>query len=139
MATPEWNTGLTDADFRTAMLGALRLLGVLAVVVMAGFWWGNGWQGGLLVLVGAVISGWSLWEWLRLVTAMNVQMDGGRDAKPMWPVLMGFVLRLGLTLVALYASLRYLHGTVFALAAGLGLGVVALTVEALRLMKRWTV
>jgi hypothetical protein len=53
-------------------------------------------------------------------------------------ILAGFFLRLGLTVVVLYVSLKYLNGTVFALAAGLGLGVLALTVEALRLMKRWT-
>ena len=54
-------------------------------------------------------------------------------------VLSGFFLRLGLTVVLLYVSLKYLNGSVWALAAGLGLGVFALTVEGLRLMKAWTV
>jgi hypothetical protein len=39
----------------------------------------------------------------------------------------------------LYVSLKYLNGSVFALAAGLGLGVLSLTIESLKLMKRWTV
>ena len=37
-------------------------------------------------------------------------------------VLLGFFLRLGLTVVVLYVSLKYLNGSVYALAAGLGLG-----------------
>ena len=54
-------------------------------------------------------------------------------------VLFGFFLRLGLTVVLLYVSLKVLNGSVYALAAGLALGVFALTVEGLRLMKAWTV
>jgi hypothetical protein len=54
-------------------------------------------------------------------------------------VLVGFFLRLGLTLAVLYVSLRYLNGSVWALAAGLALGVFTLSVEGLRLMKAWTV
>ena len=40
-------------------------------------------------------------------------------ARPMGRVLVGFFLRLGLTLVLLYVSLKYLNGSVYALAAGL--------------------
>jgi hypothetical protein len=66
-------------------------------------------------------------------------MDGGEKAKPMGLILFGFFLRLGLTVVLLYVSLKILNGSVYALAAGLALGVFALTVEGLRLMKAWTV
>jgi len=38
----------------------------------------------------------------------------------------------------LYVSLKYLQGTVFALAAGLGLGLVSLIIEASKLLKRPT-
>jgi len=90
-----------------------------------------------------VISSTSLWEWLRLMTALNKSMDARPDAAsaksiPMGMILFGFFARLGLTVAVLYASLKYLHGTVFALAAGIGLGLLSLTIEALRLMKRWT-
>ena len=127
--------GLTDADFRRTMLASLRLTAALCVVVAGVFWWRAGWQSGLLVAIGAVISAASLWEWLRLMTAVNQQMDAGKTARPMGLILTGFFLRLGLTLVVLYASLKYLNGTAFGLAAGLGLGVIALTIEALRLLK----
>ena len=136
------SVGMTDADLRSTMLSAIRLLAGLCVVMMAIFWLKAGWQSALLVAIGAAISMASLWEWLRLMTAVNQRMDAaktpGEKPAPMGMVLVGFFARLGLTVVVLYVSLKYLHGTAFALAAGLGLGVLSLTIEALRLMKRWT-
>jgi hypothetical protein len=79
-----------------------------------------------------------LWEWLRLMKAINERMDAGKAARPMGMILFGFFARLALTVAVLYGSLKYLHGTVFALAAGIGLGLLSLTIEALRLLKRWT-
>jgi hypothetical protein len=129
----------TDADFRRTMWSALRLLVVISVVASPVVWWKMGWQSAVLLLVGALISGSGLYEWLRLMTAVMVRMDGGGKARPMGMVLAGFFLRLGLTVVLLYVSLKVLNGSVYALAAGLALGVFALTVEGLRLMKAWTV
>jgi hypothetical protein len=138
-----WTAGLTDEDFRGTMLSALRLLAILSVFAIAFFWLKFGWQSAALFLIGAIISAASLWEWLRLMTAVMERMDAtpdpNRKSRPMGLILFNFFLRLGLTVVVLYVSLKYLNGTVFALAAGLGLGVFSLTVEAIRLMKRWTV
>jgi len=130
---------LTDADFKRTIWSALRLVVVVAVVAAPLVWWKMGWQSALLLVVGAAISGSGLFEWLRLMTAVMVRMDGGEKARPMGLVLFGFFLRLGLTVVVLYVSLKVLNGSVYALAAGLALGVFALTVEGLRLMKAWTV
>jgi hypothetical protein len=129
----------TDADFKRAMWSALRLLTVVTVVGFPLVWWKMGWQSAVLLVVGAVISGSGLWEWLRLMTAVMARMDGGQTARPMGMVLAGFFLRLGLTVVLLYVSLKTLDGSVYALAAGLALGVFSLAVEGLRLMKAWTV
>ena len=129
---------LTDEDFRRTMLAALRLLAVLAGLAMALFWWRSSWQSAALLLVGAAISAASLWEWLRLMSAVMERMDAGGKARPMGMLLTGFFLRLGLTVAVLYVSLRYLNGSVYALAAGLGLGVISLSVEGFRLMNRWT-
>ena len=136
---PQFTAGLSDADLRRTMLAAIRLLAVLGVVVAAVFGLKMGWQSALLVVIGATISGFSLWEWMRLMTTVNAMMDKGGTPQPMGMILTGFFLRLGLTLVVLYVSLKYLHGTVFALAAGIGLGIFSLTIEALKLLKRWTV
>jgi hypothetical protein len=129
----------SDADFKRTILSALRLLVVITAVAAPVVWWKLGWQSAVLLLVGALISGSGLFEWLRLMTAVMLRMDGGAKARPMGMVLFGFFLRLGLTVVLLYVSLKILNGSVYALAAGLALGVFALTVEGLRLMKAWTV
>ena len=129
----------SDEDFRRTILRALRLLVVVTVVAAPILWWKLGWQSAVLLVVGAAISGSGLFEWLRLMTAVMVRMDAGGKARPMGMVLLGFFLRLGLTIVLLYVSLKVLNGSVYALAGGLALGVFALSVEGLRLMKAWTV
>ena len=130
---------LTDEDVKGALRRALRLLAIIALLGAALFWWRSGWQSALLLLVGAGISGASLWEWLRLMTAIMVRMDGGGKANPMGLIVAGFLLRLGLTFGLAYVSLKYLNGSVYAMALGLGLGVFSLSVEGLRLMKQWSV
>ena len=130
--------GMTDDDVRDAVLASIRLLAILSVAGAALFWWGKNWQSAVLLIVGAAISLTSLWEWLRLMTAINQRMDKGRSPRPMGMILFGFFARLGLTLAVLYVSLKFLHGTVLALAAGLGLGLVSLSIEAFRLLKRTT-
>ncbi len=130
------SSGLTDADVRNAMLRAIRLAALLAAVAAAILLWRLNWQSAVLLLVGAAISVSSLWEWMRLMAAVNARMDAGGEPRPMGAIVFGFITRLALTLLVLYASLRYLHGTVFALAGGLGLGLVSLVIEASRLLKR---
>lgn len=133
----------TDQDFRTTILRALRLLLVLTVAALPLIWWKLGWRSGALLVVGAVISGSGLWEWLRLLTAVMRRMDAsGGSAEGMRPVALvffGFVVRLVLVLGVLYGSLKVLHGSVVAIAVGLGLGIFSLTIEGLRLLKAWTV
>jgi hypothetical protein len=129
----------SDADFKRTILSALRLLAIVTAIAAPLLAWKLGWRSAALLLVGSVISGSGLWEWLRLMSAVMVRMDAGAEAKPMAMVLLGFFLRLGLTLVLLYVSLKFLDGSVYALAAGLGLGVFSLTVEGVRLLKAWTV
>ena len=130
---------LTDEDFKRTVWSALRLMAIFTVVAAPIVWWKMGWQSALLLVVGALISGSGLFEWLRLMTAVMVRMDGGEKARPMGLVLMGFFLRLGLTVAVLYVSLKLLNGSVYALAAGLALGVFVLSIEGLRLIKAWTV
>jgi hypothetical protein len=129
----------SDEDFTRTIWKALRLIGMLLVLLVPLVWWKAGWQSAALLAIGAVISGSGLYEWLRLMTAVMARMDLGGAAKPLGMVLAGFFIRLGLTIVILYVSLRFLDGSVYALAGGLALGVFSLSVEGLRLMKAWTV
>ena len=128
----------SDADFSRTMMRALRLLAVVTVLAVPVVWWKMGWQSATLLVVGAVISGSGLYEWLRLMTAVMARMDGGEAARPMGAILTVFFLRMGLTLVVLYVSLKLLNGSIYALAAGLVLGVFSLSIESLRLVKAWT-
>jgi hypothetical protein len=129
----------SDEDFRLTVIRSIKLLAVTAAAGALLLWWKLGWQSAALLLVGAAISGSGLFEWLRLMTAVMHRMDGGANARPVAMVLVGFFLRLGLAVVLLYVSLKVLNGSVYALAGGLALGVFALTVEGLRLIKAWTV
>ena len=132
----------TDDDATRTIVRALRLLAVVTLVAAPVVWWKMNWQSAVLLVAGAAISGAGLWKWLRLMTVVMAAMDanGGENvARPTGRVLMGFFLTLGLMLLVLYVSLKYLDGSVYALAAGLALGVFALTFEALRLVKAWTV
>jgi hypothetical protein len=142
--------GFTEADVRATLVRSLRLLAVLTVVGMALVGFKLGWRSSLMVLVGAAISGTGLWEWMRLMSAVMARMDASAAAaaksgdevkavRPMGLVLTGFFLRLGLTIAVLYVSLKFLNGSVIALALGLGLGIVSLTFEAIKMARAWTV
>jgi hypothetical protein len=131
--------GFTDADVRATLVRTLRLLAVLTVLGMGFVWWKLGWQSAVFLLEGAAISGSGLWEWMRLMSAVMARMDSGAKARPMGMVLTGFFLRLGLAIAVLYVSLKFLNGSVIALAVGLGLGIASLTFEAIRMARAWTV
>jgi len=75
-----------------------------------------------------VRAGSGLFEWLRLMVALMARMDteGAAPARPLAPVLIGFFMRLGIAVAVLYVSLKFLDGSVYALVAGLALGVAAL-------------
>lgn len=142
--------GFTEADVRATLVRSLRLLAVLTVVGMALVGFKLGWRSSLMVLVGAAISGTGLWEWMRLMSAVMARMDASaavaaatgdevKTVRPMGLVLTGFFLRLGLTIAVLYVSLKFLNGSVIALALGLGLGIISLTFEAIKMARAWTV
>lgn len=134
--------------------GSLHKAAVLVLVLTATgmpvVWFAGGWQSALLLLVGAAISASGLWEWNRLMAALMARMDaqdamqaqtGAEKAKApsVAFAVAGFVVRLLVVFVVLYASLKYLHGSVLALAAGLAMGVFALTVEGVRLLRDGTI
>ncbi|MGP8259919.1 MAG: hypothetical protein ACLQM6_08215 [Acidobacteriaceae bacterium] len=133
----------SDEDFKRTMWSALRMVAIAVAVGVPLLWWKLGWASAALFAVGATISGSGLFEWLHLMTAMMARMDAGGEkpakVRPLGRVLTGFVLRLGCALALLYVSLKYMHGSVYALIAGLALAVAALTIEGLRLLRRWTV
>jgi hypothetical protein len=125
----------TDADLKAALRRAFKTTAILGLVLAVFLTIVYGWQTGALLLAGALISATGLWEWQRLIAFINARLDKQQTAGGAGRVVATFSLRLLLAGGVLYGSLRCFHGSVYALVAGLGLAVFALTIEALRLIR----
>lgn len=132
---PGGAAAITDEDLREMMRRALRTVTVLAVVGWVALTLLLGWQTGLLFLAGGAISWTGIWEWRSLALTVFARLDNRQTARPMGRTLTTFFLRLGMAVAILYVSLRCLHGSVYALVSGLGLAVLALSIEALRFLR----
>ena len=135
---------LTDDDVRGIILRSLRLAAIVTGICVPLVWWKLGWPSAVYLIVGAAISTTGIFESFRLMNAlmrrMELQMKGETAEVPLKrPVLVGFFLRMGIALVVLYVSLKTLDGSVYALASGLLLGVIALSIEGMRTMRPWSV
>ncbi len=126
---------LTFADLDAMLRRALRntlILGAIAAL-MAGI--GGGWPSGALLAVGALISAASIWEWRRLARVINARLDKQKTPASTPVVVLFFVLRLTVFAGVIYGSLKCFHGSIVALLFGLGLAVLAIAWEALRLLR----
>jgi hypothetical protein len=123
---------MTDNDLFAMLHRAMRLVIILGIVLAIVFTIKAGWQSGLLALVGAGISFTGIREWRTLSLTLFAHMDDRPAARPMGRTVVMFLLRLCLVGAVLYVSLRCLHGTIYALVAGIALSVLALSFEALR-------
>lgn len=124
----------TDADLKAALRRAFKATAIVGAVLAIVLTFVYGWRTGVLLLVGAVISATGLWEWQRLVAFINARLDQQKTTGA-GRVATTFLLRLLFAAGLLYVSLRCLHGSIYALVAGLALGVFALTVEAVRMIR----
>jgi hypothetical protein len=136
----------TDADAGAVILRSVQTVGVLALIGTPIAAWKGGWRSALLLLVGAAVSASGLWEWRRLMTALMIRMEPaegehivGARRPSIGFALVGFFIRLFVVVAVLYVSLKYLNGSALALVAGISMGVFALTVEGLRLLRSGTI
>ncbi|MGD0547231.1 MAG: ATP synthase subunit I, partial [Terracidiphilus sp.] len=120
-----------DAMLRRALRNTLILGAVAALIVGIG----GGWPSAALLAVGALISAASIWEWQRLVRLINARMDQQKTPASAPVVVVFFVLRLTVFAGVIYGSLKCFHGSIVALLFGLGLAVLAIGWEALRLLR----
>ena len=125
----------TDADLKASMSRAMRATAILAVVGAVALTLAAGWQTAALFLAGAVVSVTGLYEWQQLIAVINAKLDNEKTPRATGFTLTMFFLRLGIAGLIIYASLRCFHGSLYALLAGLGLAVLALSVEALRMLR----
>ena len=140
----------TQAQAAHSLQRAVWLVLGMAVAGAPIAWVLRDWQSAALLLVGAAISASGLYEWRRLMAALLHRMDAqdalqagvaleDRKAPSIGFAVAGLIVRLGVVIAVLYVSLRYLHGSVLALAAGLAMGVFALLIEGLRLLRSGTI
>jgi len=126
---------LTQADLDAMLNRALRntlILGLISALVVS---IGAGWRSGAMLATGTLISAASIWEWQRLIRVINARMDKQKTPASAPVVVLFFVLRLTVFAGVIYGSLKCFHGSVAALLFGLGLAVLAIGWEAIRLMR----
>ncbi len=125
----------SDADLKASMRRAIRLTAVLAVAGSIGLFFLAGWQTAALFIAGALVSATGLYEWQQLIAVINAKLDNQKSPRATGFTLMMFFLRLGIAALIIYASLRCFNGSLYALIGGLGLAILALTIEAVRLLR----
>lgn len=125
----------TDADLKASMRRAMLFTAVCAVAGFVVLAFTLGWRTGALFVAGAVVSVTGLYEWQQLIGLINAKLDQQETPRSSGFVLAMFFLRMGIAAAIIYASLRFLDGSLYALLAGLGLAIVALTVEAVRMVR----
>jgi hypothetical protein len=130
---------LTDALLKASMRRAMWVVVALALASAVLLLLTMGWQTALLLLIGAAIALSGLWEWQKLIALilakLDVQAGMARPSASGARVIIGFLLRLVIAAAVLYVSLKSLHGSVYALLGGLALAMLALAIEAMRLIR----
>jgi hypothetical protein len=136
---PETQTILnfTDADLKAALNSALRTC-VALTIVSAGVWYFvAGIRSGALCLACGVVSIIGIYEWRQLISHVNARLDKQKSPHSTAWVATMFLLRFGFAALVVYVSLRCSHGRPYAILNGLGLAVLALTLEAVKLIRSW--
>jgi uncharacterized membrane protein len=126
---------LTQADLDAMLKRALRNTLILGLISALAVSIGAGWRSGAMLATGTLISAASIWEWQRLIRVMNARMDRQKTPASAPVVVLLFVLRLTVFAGVIYGSLKCFQGSVAALLFGLGLAVLAIGWEAIRLMR----
>ncbi len=126
---------LTDEALHSLLKRAIRYTLILGLVVGLVLLVASGWRNAAMFATGAVISAASILEWQRLIRLFNAKLDQKKTPRGALAVVGFFVIRLTVFAAAIYGSLKCFQGSAIALLCGLGLAVIALAWEALRLLK----
>jgi hypothetical protein len=127
--------GLTDEALYALLKRAIRNTLILGLIPGLILLVASGWRNAAMFGVGAVISAASILEWQRLIRLFNAKLDQKKTPRGAATVVAFFLLRLILFGAAIYGSLKCFQGSAIALLCGLGLAVIAMAWEALRLLK----
>ena len=116
---------LQRALYKTMILGVIASIMVLVA---------SGWRNGLMLMVGALISAASIFEWQRLARVIRAKLEAEKTPRSAPAVVVFFMLRLVLYGGAIYVSLKCLQGSAVALLCGLGLAAITILWQALRML-----
>jgi O-antigen/teichoic acid export membrane protein len=126
---------LTDAGLQALLKRAIRMTAVIGALAVLVLWIAAGWRNAAMLATGTAISAASISEWRRLIRFLNSKLDRKQAPRGTIVSMVFFVLRLTVFAAVIYGSLKYLRGSVAALLCGLGLAVMAMVWEALRLLR----
>ncbi len=131
---------LTDAGLDALLKRALRITLIIGALASLILWEASGWRNAAMLATGMAISAASIYEWRRLVRLINIHFDRASSEQRPPPrdtvfAALFFLLRLTIFAGAIYGSLKCFRGSVVALLCGLGLAVVAMLWEAVRLLR----
>jgi len=126
---------LTDQALQGMLKRALRNTLVLGLIAALAVWIGSNWRNGAMLLTGAAISAASVLEWRHLIRVVNARMDKQKTPTSAGAVILFFVLRLAVFAGVIYVSLKCFQGSVVALLCGLGLAVMTVGWEVIRLLR----
>ena len=126
---------LTDDGLQALLKRAIRITLIVGALASLVLWKASGWRDAAMLATGAAISAASIHEWRRLIRFINAKMD--HQQAPQWRSGLGgpFCAPAGLFGAAIYGSLKCFRGSVVALLCGLGLAVLAMVWEAVRLLR----
>lgn len=127
--------GLTDAGLEALLRRAMRITLIIGLLGALAVWKAAGWRNAAMLAAGTVISAASIAEWRRLIRYINARLDQKQIPRGAAVAIVFFLLRLGIFAGVIYGSLKCFQGSVLALLCGLGLAVLAVLWEALRLLR----
>lgn len=107
------------------------ILGVSASLVLLV----SSWRNAAMLAAGAAVSAASTLEWRRLVRFINATLDNQQAPRGTVIAVTLFVLRLIVFGTVIYVSLKWIQGSAIALLCGLGLALLAIIWEGIRLMR----
>ena len=126
---------LTDQALQALLKRAIRDTLILGLIATLALLLASGWRNAAMFVVGALISSASILEWQRLIRLLNDRLDQTKSPRGAGSVVVFFMIRLAVFAAAIYGSLKCFQGSAIALLCGLGLAMIAMAWEALRLLK----
>jgi hypothetical protein len=125
----------TDADLQSLLRRAIRITIVFGILAALALWISSGWRNAAMMASGAAISTASIFEWKRIIRIVNAALDKQHFPGGTGVVVLFFLLRLIVFAGVIYVSLKCFQGSVVSLLCGLGLAVLAILWEAVRLLR----